>query len=233
MDNLQKMGGLTALIHSAAYLVGIGLYLTILSPILDADPDQYVALLADYQSLMYVWILIAYWVSGFCLVVVSLALYERLKAGSPAMMQTATVLGFIWAGLIIGSGNLMLHGFGEVTALYSKDPAQAETVWMALKIVENGIVSGNELIGGVWILLLSWVTWRSAELPKALNSLGLVIGVAGIVSIVPPLTEVAVTIFGLSMIVWFAWLGIILLRYSPKAAAEKVDAFVQHETTTY
>jgi hypothetical protein len=35
------------------------------------------------------------------------------------------------------------------------------------------------------------------------------------------------------MIVWFAWLGIILLRYSPKAAAEKVDAFVQHETTTY
>jgi hypothetical protein len=233
MNNLQKMGGLTALIHSAAYLVGIGLYLTILSPILDADSAQYVALLADYQSLMYVWILIAYWVSGFCLVVVSLALYERLKAGSPAMMQTATVLGFIWAGLIIGSGNLMLHGFGEVTALYSKDPAQAETVWMALKIVENGIVSGNELIGGVWILLLSWVTWRSAELPKALNSLGLVIGVAGIVSIVPPLTEVAVTIFGRSMIVWFAWLGIILLRHNPNTTAEKVDAFVQHETTTY
>jgi len=32
----------------------------VLSPILDANPDQYLALLADYQNLMYVWILIAY-----------------------------------------------------------------------------------------------------------------------------------------------------------------------------
>jgi hypothetical protein len=218
MNNLQKMGGVSALIHAAAYLVGIGLYVTVLSPILDADPDQYLALLPDYQSLMYVWILIAYWVAAFCLVVVALALYERLKAGSPAMMQVATVLGLIWAGLIIGSGNLMLHDFGEVVRLYGIDPAQAETVWLALMTVENGIVSGNELIGGIWILLLSWAALRTDGLNKALNYLGLVIGVAGIVSIIPVFTEVAVMIFGLSMIVWFVWAGIVLLRHSSSPA---------------
>jgi len=230
MNDLQKMGGVAALFHSAAYLVGIGLYLTVMSVIIDADPAQYVALLADYQTLLYVWIFIAYWVSGFCLVIVALAFYDRLKADLPVLVQTGTVLGLIWAGLIIASGNLMLHGFGEVADLYGKDPAEAETVWVAIKIVENGIVSGNELIGGLWVLLLSWAALRTGKLNKALNTLGLVIGVAGIVSIVPVLAEVAVTIFGLSMIVWFAWLGIILLRRSHSAAVEQPDAFVPATT---
>lgn len=219
MNNLQKMGGVAALIHSAAYMVGIGLYITVLSSILDAEPGQYLALLADYKSLMYVWIFIAYWVSGFCLVVVALALYERLKTGLPAIMQISTALGLIWAGLIIGSGNLMLHDFDEVAALYGTDPAQAEMIWVSLSTVENGIVSGNELIGGLWVLLLSWAALRTGGLNKALNYFGLVIGVAGIVSIVPAFAEIAITIFGLSMIVWFAWLGIVLLRSNSNAAA--------------
>jgi hypothetical protein len=219
MKDLQRWGGITAVAHSAAYLVGIGLYFTVLSPILDADPDQYLALLADYQSLMYGWIFIAYWVSAFCLVVVALALYDQLKAGSPAMMQVATVLGLIWAGLIIGSGNLMLHDFGEIATLYIKDPAQAETVWMALTRVENGITSGNELIGGIWVLLLSWAALKTGGLNKALNYFGLVIGAAGIISIVPALNEIGSMIFGLSMIVWFAWLGIILLRKNSDSVA--------------
>ena len=219
MNNLQKMGGVTALIHSTAYLIGIGLYLAVMSPIIDADPAQYLALLPDYQSLMYIWIFIAYWVSAFCLVVVALALFERLQTAAPAIMQVATALGLIWAALIIGSGNLMLHGFGEIASLYSQDPALAEPVLAALEIVENGITSGNELIGGIWVLFLSWVALQTNKLPKPLNIFGLIIGGAGIVSIIPALTEIAVTIFGLSMIVWFAWLGIVLLRSKLNAVA--------------
>lgn len=220
MNDLQKMGGVAALFHSAAYLVGIGLYLTVMSVIIDADPAQYVALLAGYQPLLYVWIFIAYWVSGFCLVIVALAFYDRLKTDLPVLVQTGTVLGLIWAGLIIASGNLMLHDFGEVANLYAQNPAQAEASWMTLKVVENGIISGNELIGGLWALLLSWAALQTGRLPKALNYFGLMIGMAGIVSIVPPLTEVAVTIFGLSMIVWFAWLGVVLLRRNTTAVPQ-------------
>ncbi|HKI77087.1 MAG TPA: DUF4386 family protein [Ignavibacteriaceae bacterium] len=212
MNSFQKAGGIAALIHSAAYLVAIGLYFSILTPILDADPGRYLVLLADYRTIMYAWILIAYWVSGICLIVVALAFYDRLKTGSPAILQVATVLGLIWAGLIIASGNLMLHDFGVVTNLYDKNPAQTETVWVTLKAMENGIVSGNELIGGLWALLISWGALRSGWLNRALNYFGLMIGVAGIVSVVPALTGAATTIFSLSMIVWFAWVGIVMLR---------------------
>src|SRR3990172_6985881 len=107
MNNLKKMGGIAALSHALAYVVGIVLAFTLIFPVLDADPGQYMAFVADNQPLMHIWILGCYWIAAVALVVMALALYERLKAGSPALVQTATVFGFIWAGLIIGSANLM------------------------------------------------------------------------------------------------------------------------------
>jgi hypothetical protein len=75
-----------------------------------------------------------------------------------------------------------------------------------------------ELPGGLWVLLASWVALRAGGLPKALNYLGLVIGVAGIITVVPALYE-AGTVFGLGFIIWFAWVGIVLVRSSSSAAA--------------
>ncbi len=73
MQNLQKIGGGSALIHSAAYLFAIVMYFVVLSLI----------------NTLYWWVFSAYWASAFCLVVVALALYERLKDGEPALMQIA------------------------------------------------------------------------------------------------------------------------------------------------
>jgi hypothetical protein len=44
-----------------------------------------VAFLANNQAIMYAWSLIIYVVFGVFLVVLALALHERLKAGSPAL----------------------------------------------------------------------------------------------------------------------------------------------------
>lgn len=48
---------------------------------------------------------------------------------------------------------------------------------------------------------------------KPLNDLGVVSGIAGLITIIPPLEAVG-AVFGLGLIVWFAWLGTILLRSS-------------------
>ncbi len=227
MNNLQKLGGITALLHSAAYLIGIVMYFAVLSPILDASPSEYVAQLATYQTTMTIWIFIAYWVSGFSMVVVALALYERLKSGNQAIMQIATALGIIWGGLIIASGNLMMHGFDQIPNLYATNPAQAETISQTLSIVGDGLISGNELIGGLWILMLSWYALQSGELSKGLNYLGILISVSGVLTMFPPIFEATGTFFGLAMIVWFAWLGIFLLRSRSSIATGAPDAMVQ------
>jgi hypothetical protein len=68
------------------------------------------------------------------------------------------------------------------------------------------------------VLLVSWAALRAGGLPRALNSCGVVIGVAGLFSVVPAL-EMLGAIFGLGSIVWFAWVAIVMLRGRPSAAA--------------
>jgi hypothetical protein len=227
MKTLLKLGGTAALLHGAAYIVGMVLLVTLASPILNADPGQYVAFVADHQALMYIWNLISYWGSAITLVVMALALYHRLKADSPALVQTATVFGLIWATLIIGSANLMLRDSGVIASLYGKDPTQAAALWPALEAVELGIVSGNELVGSLWVLLLSFAALRSGGLSKVLNYFGAAISLAGILTIVPALTETMVMIFGPGMIVWSIWLGVVLLQNSRSASSQPLNLAIE------
>jgi hypothetical protein len=217
MKNQQKMGGVAALYMAAAYVVGMMGFLLVVNLSGVVDPVQKVALIVDNQTYLYIMHLLVYVVWAVFLVVLALALYERLKAGSPAMAQTATAFGLIWAGLVFASGTLYNVGMGTVVDLYGKDPAQAATVWLAIESVVQGL-SGLEIVGGTWMLLVSWAALRGGGLPKALNYLGLVVGVAGLLTVVPALKMLAL-VFGLGQIVWFIWLGIVMLRKNPSAAA--------------
>lgn len=215
MNTLHKAGGIAALLHAVAYVVGIVLGVTLIFPILDANPGQYVAFLAENQTLVYVWNLISYWGSAITLVVMALALYRRLKDNSPALAQMATVFGLIWAGLIIGSANLMLSDSGVIVSLYGNDPLQAAAMWPVFEAVENGIVSGNELVGSLWVLLISMAALR-ARFARVFNCFGIAVSLVGILTIIPSLVETTRMFFGPSMIVWSIWLGIVLLRSHPE-----------------
>ena len=220
MKNLQKMGGIAALYEAAAYLIAMVGYLLVLGTLDDVDPVQKVASLVDNQAFLYILNLIGYIVFGIFLVVLALALYERLKAGSPALAQTATAIGLIWATVLIAYGMISNYGMGIVVDLYSTDPAQASTVWLAIASVVDGLSGASgEVLGGPWVLLVSWAALRAGELPKALNYLGVVLGVAGILSTIPALFLMLALVFGMGKIVWLIWLGIVMLRSSPSAAA--------------
>jgi hypothetical protein len=217
MKNLQKLGGIAALYAGAAYIVGmVGFLLVVGWP---DDPVEQVAVLVQNQVSLHVLHLIVYVVWAVFMVVLALALYERLKAGSPAMIMTATVFGLIWAAVIIASGMIFISGMENVVNLYNTDPDKAATVWLAIDSVFGGLGGSNEVLGGIWILLVSWAALRAGRFPRVLNYLGVAIGAAGIVSVVPPLAELLVIIFALGQIVWFIWLGIVLLRSSPSAVA--------------
>lgn len=221
MNTFQKAGGAAALAHAFAYLVGIIIAVTLIFPVLDADTSGYIEFVRDNQFLMHVWILICYWGSAITVVIMALALYDRLKATSLGLMQVATAFGIIWAGLIIASGNLMLNDFHVITDLYAIDPTQAATTWTTLEAVENGITSGNELVGSLWVLLLSYSTLRNGGLPKALSYAGIALAIIGICTLVPDLKSIAgvAFVFGLGMVVWSIWLGIVMLGKKPLQTA--------------
>ena len=89
-----------------------------------------------------------------------------------------------------------------------------------------GLGGGNEIVGGLWVLLVRWAALRAGELPRLLNDLGLVLGVAGILHTAVPALETLGAVFGLGLIVWFVWLGIVMLRSNPSVTAQQPDAFV-------
>ncbi len=230
MKNLQKMGGIAALYEAAAYIVAMVGFLLIVDVAGVADPVQQVTLLAENQTFLTILHLITYVLWGFFMVILSLALYERLKAGSPTIAKTATAFGLIWAGLVIASGTLYNLGMATVVDLYGTDPAQAGTVWLTIDTMIQGL-SGTEFVGSTWILLVSWAALRGGEFPKAMNYLGIVIGLAGLLTVVPAL-EMMALIFGLGQIVWFIWLGIVMLRSRQSVAVEEPDTYMARPETS-
>jgi hypothetical protein len=212
MNNLQKMGGFAALYLAAAYLVGLVLFLGVLDYPNMVDPAQRVALLADRQMVIVSTNLILYVMFGLFLVVLVLALYERLKVGASAIMQVATATGIIWAGSLIASGMVLNAGMAPVMALYGQDPAQAALSWQTFEAVASGLGNGNgEILGGLMTVLVSWAGLRTGGLPKWLNYLGMAVGLVGIVSVIPALNALG-GIFGMGQMLWFVWLATVLLR---------------------
>ncbi|WP_208989557.1 hypothetical protein [Pseudovibrio sp. POLY-S9] len=63
------------------------------------------------------------------------------------------------------------------------------------------------------MLLLCWAGLRGSSLSKGLSLLGIVIGLAGIATVIPGMSDLGGIIFGLGFILWFIWAGIYLLRH--------------------
>ncbi len=220
MKNLQKIGGIAALIGAATNLLAIVMFITLGPKGLGSDnPGQSVAFFADNQAILRGWYLIIYLVFGVSLIFLSLALYERLKAGSHVLVQAVTTIGLIWAILVIVMGILSINDLSTVVKLYGENPAQAATVWLTLNSVEKGLGNngGETMVNALWFLLLSWTALRVRELPRVLNYLGVVTGSAGILSVV--LLPALAAVYGLGLIIWLAWLGIVMLRSSKSSAA--------------
>ena len=209
---IEKWGGVAALYEALAYIIGmVGFILGVnISEI--ADPLQKVTALIENQGLLTSLMLVVYVFFGVWLVVLSLALHERLDGNNSALARTATAFGLIWAVLVIASGMIYNVGIETVIAISANDPSQAATVWLAIASVFNGLGGGVEVVGGIWVLLLSVAALRSGSLPRAFNIFGFIVGGAGVVTIIPALAEIGADLFGLTQIIWFIWLGILLLR---------------------
>lgn len=215
VNHFNKMGGIAALIQAGAFIIGFALMVTLLLPsgYLKNDPVKSVAFLVDHLAIMYVWNLIIYIIFGIFLVILALAIYDRLKDGAPALAQIATAFGIIWAGLVIASGMVANVGFNIVADSYGHNPEQAESLWLAIRSVEFGLGGGNEIAGGLWVLLVSWAALRVKVFPKTLNYIGVVSGVSGLLTIIPIL-DVLGAVFGIGLIIWYVYIGIVFLRSS-------------------
>ena len=214
MNNLQKIGGASALFESIIYVSAFVFFGAFWNFPADTDSAKQFAFLAENQVILSIVNLIMYVLFGILLAILVLALHQRVKANNPILSQIASIFGLVWVGLVIASGMIANIGLAAVLELSAKDPEQAMTVWLAIYSVVEGLGGGNEVVGGLWVVLLSFAALKGHELPKILNYFGLFVGIVGVLTIYP--AEVLTEIFGISQIVWFFWLGLAMLTSSKR-----------------
>ncbi len=215
-----RAGGIGALVAAATFIFGIALFATTFVDYTSGDPTpaESVAFVGDHETAFFVWYLVIFLVFGAAIIPLARALHGRLQSSSPLLADIGAVFAYIWAGLMFATGMISNIGIAAVGDLAETDPAQAEAVWSSIAAIADGLGGGNELVGGMWVLLVSLAAWTTNALPRALNALGIVSGTAGLVTLIPGLSDVGM-VFGLGLIAWFAWVGIVLVRNSTNTVA--------------
>jgi hypothetical protein len=211
-------------VEAGTYVIGFGVAAAYLAPagFIDAQgvPAESLTFLMDHQFVLYAWYLVLYLLAGAALVVLVLGIRDRLEDRSPALARIASAFGLIWSGLLLASGMIALVGQRATVDLAATDRAEAVSTWSAVSVVQDALGGGIEMVGALWVLLISLAARGSTALPRGLAVLGLAVGVAGMATLVPQLAE-AGAIFGLGFVAWFTWAGLVLLRDDRRVGSDR------------
>jgi len=211
---LQRAGGLAALYIVLADLAAIAYFVLLVDYPATTEPAAKVALLTENHTSLYLMHLVCFELVALALIVLTIATYQRLTRRAHSLAQLAGAVGLIHAGLLLASVQTYNVGMNAVVELQATAPQQAISAWAAIEPIAEGLAgSDGQIVAGVWVLLLSAAALRAKEFPRALNWLGAGIGTLGILAAIPALDTLDI-VFGLLQIVWFAWLGISMLRTS-------------------
>lgn len=214
--SLQKIGGFAALTCAATYLFGFALLVTLLAPLGFGSGLPDTAAVIDFietrPGILIAWNTVIYIINALALAVLVVALHARLAPATPDWAAVTRALGLIWATLVLGAGMIANVAVERAALLAPSDPAAAGSLWEILTAVELGLGGGNEIAGGVWILIVSLAGLRGGALSRIPAFIGIATGAGGLATIVPPLGDTAGAVFGLGAIAWFIAVGIVLVR---------------------
>ena len=218
MYGLRVLSGFSAMLLGLIYIAAFVYFGAFFSYPASGSSGEKMRFLAEHQlevSIVYFSIYILF---GVLLAILVVGVHETLKKVSPPMASLASIFGAVWVGLVIASGMIYTVGLDQSVRLLDESPDTAFALWRTVSVVANSLGGGNEIVGGLWVLLVSLVALKAVLLSRALNYLGCFVGIVGIATFYPE--EVLAEIFGLSQIAWFIWLGVVILRSNAEVNPE-------------
>ena len=192
---------------AVAYITGILIFVVVLKyPQITEDLDK-VKLIVEMKSMMFVSNLIMYVVFGPVLILFILFLVSLLDNRQTVLVKFSAIIGYIWAGSLTASGMIANGAIEPITRLFSDNPEQAVYLWQMLDTVSLSIGNGNgEILGGLMTLGFGIAIMQNEHLSRGLGVFGIIVGFIGILSLIPPLADLAV-IFGILQLGWFVLTG--------------------------
>jgi hypothetical protein len=212
MNNLQKVAGVSAIFEALIYIVAFVYFGAFWAYPFEGTASEKMAYLAENQFAFSMIYFLMYEVFGIFLAVLVVGLYEKLKSTNNPIVKVGSVFGVVWVVLVIASGMLANIGLSHALNLMELSSEKAFDMWRMISVLIESLGGGNELVGGLWVLLISLAAFKAEEFPRGLNYLGIIVGVSGIATIYPD--EIFTEVFGITQVIWFFWLGIFMLGQS-------------------
>lgn len=208
---LQRNGGFAAIGMAFCYICMFIVFGALLSFPDTKDLLEKLHYISEQHLLLAFAYSVGYLLFGCLLIVTVQAMHNLLQRGHSSLLNTASLFGLFWVFLMMCAGMTALIGMDMIIDLVNDKPDVAIALFYSNNMMVDALGGGIELVGGLWVLLISIVGLRDQQFSKGLNLLGIWVGVFGVLTIlhtIPYLKE----IFGLSQIIWFIWLGINLLN---------------------
>ncbi|WP_196140454.1 DUF4386 family protein [Aliikangiella sp. G2MR2-5] len=212
MKNLQKVVGVSAIFEALIYIAAFVFFGAFWAYPSAGTASDKMAYLAENQLAFSMIYFLMYVMFGVFLAVIVVGLYEKLKSTNNPIVKVGSVFGVVWVVLVIASGMLANIGLSHSINLMDLSAEKAFDMWRVISVLIESFGGGNELVGGLWVLLISLAALKAKEFSRGMNYLGLIVGASGIATIYPD--EVLTEIFGVTQIIWFVWLGISMLGQS-------------------
>lgn len=218
--SMQKPGAIAAFTEALIYLVGFALFFGVLNAGSQASPEQRLAYLIAQRDVYYAGYLIIGVLFSFVLIALVQAVSVRLSSASPQLVRYTSAVGYIWAGMVLASSLIFLTSLAALAKYHQADAGQALTIYRGIAIIVEALGGGIELVGAVWLLIISYVGLRHRIFSPWLHGWGLLVAGSGVLTLFSGLTFLAAlpvfewltAIFGLGQILWFVALGLALLK---------------------
>lgn len=221
MTSINKVGAGAAFVAAAIYLAAFVFYGAFVQYPNSTDPAPNIAYLTSQQVPLYLANVVGYVLFGLVLAVLVVTLQQTVPQEFVMQRQLTGLFGSIWVGLVLAAGMIANVALLLVTAAEVPDPASALATWKTLNYVVAGLGGSNEIVGGLWVLLLSCSALRTEALPNALGYFGVSVGVIGVLTILP--VDGLTDAFGVSQLIWFGWLGVVLLQQATQVSPSTLD----------
>ncbi|MDM7860718.1 hypothetical protein QTP81_08925 [Alteromonas sp. ASW11-36] len=207
--NPQRVGAISAIGMALCYITLFVIFGAILEFPQQADISEKLVYIKSQRLTIDTAYAIGYLIFGTLLLFTVQAVHNRLGDSYSLILNTASIFGLIWVVLMMCAGMITLVGLNTTLNLLETSPKAAEHLFYTYTTIANALGGGIEIVGGLWVLLLSIRGLYIQRLSKGLHVFGCIVGSIGIMTLLQsaPLLKDA---FGLTQIVWFTWLGFAL-----------------------
>lgn len=216
---IQKWGGLAAIVQGLTYVAGFILFFLILDAGDRSAPADYLIFFIDNRDTFFIGYLIIGVLFSLALMILVQAMHKRFYELFPDIMMFTTAVGYIWAAFVMASSFIFLTSIGVVSELHTLQPEQSLAINRTISLVVDALGGGIELIGAIWVLMICYVGIRASIFSGVIHYWGILVGAAGVLTLFSGLSfletstffAATTALFGLGQIIWFWALGIAML----------------------